>query len=97
MEIKMKQYFVHNGFSAGSGKLPADPQLISEQDADKLMQFAGLEPKHVGNLTPPAQFAEEGDWLFRLFANNRFLCYADPTLFSHACPRKKGEPLALNW
>ncbi|TVK94186.1 hypothetical protein AYJ01_07805 [Shewanella algae] len=63
----MKQYFVHNGFSAGSGKLPADPQLISEQDADKLMQFAGLEPKLVGNLTPPAQFAEEGGLVVQAF------------------------------
>ncbi|MGX2954062.1 hypothetical protein ACWAU3_15160 [Shewanella sp. JL219SE-S6] len=56
----MKQYFVHNGFSAGSGKLPADPQLISEQDADKLMQFAGLEPKHVGNLTPRRSLPKRG-------------------------------------
>ncbi|WP_422909737.1 hypothetical protein ACOCLD_14985 [Pseudomonas sp. MAC6] len=62
----MAAYFVHNGFCGWSYGTPSDPQLISFEDAAKIMQQAKLSSEQVKQTIPPAQYATEADDLYYL-------------------------------
>ncbi|MCP1375899.1 hypothetical protein [Dyella lutea] len=93
----MSQFFVHNGYAAWSYGTPSDPQLISANDAAKLMKVAGLSVAQVERVIPPAQYAAEGERLFHLTGGNRFLCYSDLNGCFDINQAKASEPLAIDW
>ena len=90
-------YFVHNGYVGMSYGTPGNPQLISSNDAQKLMELAGLSIEQVSKDFPPAQFAEKGEPLFLLFGSNRFLQYGDISKCGDVKKRKVSKPLTINW
>mgnify|MGYP006887124502 CR=1 FL=1 len=53
----MSRYYVHNGYSGWSYGTPSNPQLISPEDAAKLMKSAGLSsmPVSYTHLTLPTK------------------------------------------
>jgi hypothetical protein len=93
----MSQYFVHNGYSGWSYGTPSDPQLVSAEDAAKLMQAANLKFDQVALLLPPAQYAEKDDRLFVATGGNRFLFFGNGFGCADVNPGKVVTPLVIDW
>ena len=93
----MSQYFVHNGYSGWSYGTPTDPQLVSAEDAAKLMQVANLGSDQVALVLPPAQYAETGDSLFEVTGGNRFLFFGSCTGCADVNPGKVAAPRVIDW
>lgn len=93
----MSQYFVHNGYCGWSYGTPSDPQLVSAEDAAKLMRSVNLSSDQVALIQPPAQYAETGQSLFELTGGNRFLFFGSSTECADVNPDKVATPLTINW
>jgi hypothetical protein len=93
----MSQYFVHNGYSGWAYGTPSDPQLVSVEDAAKLMQAANLSSDQVALILPPAQYAEAGDSLFEATGGNRFIFFGACTGCTDVNPSKVASPLVIDW
>jgi len=91
------EYFVHNGYVGWSYGTPGNPQLISEEDAKKLMALANLTIEDISQEFPPAQFAESDEELFHLFGDTRFIQYGDITKCADIKKKKVSKPLTVNW
>ena len=93
----MSQYFVHNGYCGWSYGTPSDPQLVSTEDAARLMRSANLSSDQVALILPPAQYAETGESLFEVTGGNRFLFFGNCTECADVNPDKVAKPLVINW
>jgi len=93
----MAAYFVHNGFSGWSYGTPSDPQLISHEDAAKIMQQAKLSFEQVEQTIPPAQYATEADDLYYLTGKNRFLCFGNIHECADIKSIKVSSALNIEW
>jgi hypothetical protein len=93
----MSQYFVHNGYSGWSYGTPSDPQLVSTEDAVRLMQAASLSADQVALILPPAQYAETGDSLFKATSGNRFIFFGDGIGCADIDPCKVATALVIDW
>ena len=93
----MSQYFVHNGYSGSSYGTPSDPQLVSAEDAARLMREAGLSSDQVALILPPAQYAETDDRLFKVTSGNRFLFFGNGIDCTDIDPGKLATPLVIDW
>lgn len=93
----MSQYFVHNGYSAWYYGTPSDPQLVSAEDAARLMQAAGLSPDQDALILPHAQYAETDDRLFKVTNGNRFLFFGDGIDCADIDPGKVATSLVIDW
>ncbi len=93
----MSRYYVHNGYSGWSYGMPSNPQLISPEDAAKLMKSAGLSSMQVSTTLPPAQYAEAGTRLFDVTGGNRFLFFGDYTECFDVDAGKVSSPLIIDW
>jgi hypothetical protein len=93
----MSHYFVHNGYAGSGYGTPSDPQLVSAEDAAKLMQSAGLSSDQVSHTVPAAQYAETGDKLFEATGGNRFLFLGDYMECADVNPDKVAAPLFIDW
>ena len=93
----MSQYFVHNGYSGWAYGTPSDPQLVTVEDAAKLMQSANLSSDQVSLAAPAAQYAETGDTLFHATGGNRFLFFGDWKECLDINQDKIRDPLSINW
>ena len=93
----MSQYFVHNGYSGWAYGTPSDPQLVSVEDASRLMMSANLSPDQVAFAVPVAQYAETGDKLFLATGGNRFLFFGELTECVDVNPEKIGTALSIDW
>ncbi len=91
------QYFVHNGYCGWSYGTPSNPQLITAADALRLMQVAGISQDQVELFIPPAQYAEEGELLFKLTGGNRFIVFATASEMADVQPTKVSQPLHIGW
>lgn len=90
-------YFLHNGFSGSSYGTPSDPQRVSEADAVRLMTLAGLTAEQVSTTFPPAQYAENGDALFKMTNSNRFVFFVDHRECMDVNAAKVAEALDIAW
>ena len=93
----MSQYFVHNGYAGWAYGTPSDPQLVSVEDASRLMQSANLSPDQVALTVPAAQYAEIGDKLFEATGGNRFLFFGNYTECVDVNPDKVAAPHLIDW
>ena len=93
----MSQYFVHNGYSGWAYGTPSDLQLVSSEDAAKLMQAANLSSDQVALILPPAQYAETGDSLLEATGGNRFIFFGNCIGLSDVNPSKVALPLVIYW
>jgi anaerobic selenocysteine-containing dehydrogenase len=93
----MAAYFVHNGFCGWSYGTPSDPQLISFEDAAKIMQQAKLSSEQVKQKIPPAQYATEADYLYYLTGKNRFLCFGNIHECADINSTKVNSALHVEW
>jgi predicted DCC family thiol-disulfide oxidoreductase YuxK len=93
----MSKYFIHNGYCGWAYGTLSDPQLVSAEDAVKLMQAADLGPDQVSSWLPPAQYAEVGDRLFDATGGNRFLFFGDHEECVDVDPGKVVMPLVIDW
>ncbi|OFW78619.1 MAG: hypothetical protein A2W44_06480 [Acinetobacter sp. RIFCSPHIGHO2_12_41_5] len=93
----MAAYFVHNGFCGWSYGTPSDPQLISLEDAAKIMQQANFSSEQVKQTIPPAQYATETDDLYFLTGKNRFLCFGNIYECADIKSTKINSALNIKW
>jgi len=93
----MPQYFVHNGYAGWAYGTPSDPQLVSVEDASRLMQSANLSPDQVALMIPAAQYAETDDKLYKATGGNRFLFFGDFTACVDVNPDKVSTALSVDW
>lgn len=93
----MTHYYVHNGYCGWAYGTPSDPQLISPEDAARLMQTAGLSSMRVSSILPPAEYAETGSRLFEVTGGNRFLFLGDHSDCSDVDSGKVSSPLVIDW
>jgi hypothetical protein len=93
----MSQYFVHNGYGGWAYGTPSDPQLVTAEDAAKLMRAAGLSSHQVSLVLPPAQYADVGDGLFEATGGNRFIFFGSCNECADVNPSKVAWPLAIDW
>ncbi|MGE8212092.1 MAG: hypothetical protein ACN6Q8_00735, partial [Stenotrophomonas sp.] len=94
---KTLQYWIHNGYSGWSYGTPSDPQLITIEDAARIMIATGLTSDQVSFACPAAQYAETGEHLFRLTGENRFLFYGSLAECMDINPEKVAIPLTIEW
>ena len=92
-----RQFWLHNGYCGWSYGTPSNPQLVSAEDAIRIMSMAGLTMEAVSTSVPAATYAEEGDHLFRITGCNRFLFYGTIAECADTRPTKVAEPMAINW
>jgi hypothetical protein len=92
------EFYVHNGYLGWSYGTPMNPQLVSDDDARRLMQIAGLTIEQLqSDHMRAAQYANEGDSLFDMTGGNRFLAYGEFRACSDLQADKVTVPLAINW
>jgi hypothetical protein len=95
--FEMAEYFVHNGYCGWAYGTPSNPQLVSAEDAARLMAAAGLRDAQVEVLFPAAQFASEGDRLFTIAGGNRFIFRGDPSQCADVDSDRTSSPLSIDW
>ncbi len=93
----MEVYFVHNGYCGCSYGVPSDPQLINVSDAAEIMKRASLTSDQVKSVIPPAQYAEENDYLYKLTGGNRFICFGDIKSCADINENKIRTPMRVHW
>lgn len=92
-----RQYWVHNGCCGWSYGTPSDPQLITVENAARIMAAAGLSPGEIALCCPAAQYAKAGDTLSELTGGNRFLCHGSLSNCVDVKPDKVARPLQIDW
>jgi hypothetical protein len=93
----MADFFVHNGYLGWSYGTPSDPQLISASDAERIMRLAHVTMLQAQEIIPPAQYAQEGDYLFELTGGNRFLYFGNASDCANIHQGKVSSPLPISW
>lgn len=92
-----RQYWVHNGYCGWSYGTPSDPQLITAEDAARIMAAVGLRPGEIALSCPAAQYAKAGDALSELTGGNRFLFHGSLSECVDVNPDKVARPLHIDW
>jgi hypothetical protein len=92
------EFYVHNGYLGWSYGTPTNPQLVSAEDAERLMRMSGVTMEQLQrDHMRAAQYAKEGDSLFHLTGGNRFLVYGDIRACAGLQTDKIATPLAIIW